>query len=81
MNREDSKCVATKSTAFKRVISTCSVIAWVMLASALCEAQLTTTGTIDGTVPTSPALQYPVPQSPLHKLTPILSLKPWRIHR
>ena len=50
VNREDSKCVATKSTAFKRVIATCSVIVWVMLASGLCQAQLSTTGTIDGTV-------------------------------
>jgi hypothetical protein len=51
MNQEDSKCVvAAKSTGLKRVIAICSVMAGMMLASTLCKAQLSTTGTIDGTV-------------------------------
>jgi hypothetical protein len=38
------------STAFKSFIAVCSMMLWLLLASPLCKAQLSTTGTINGTV-------------------------------
>jgi len=50
MSQTKSRPGATKSVLFKRLIATCSLTLCWVLSSELCRAQLSTTGTIDGTV-------------------------------
>ena len=50
MNQRKSGCFEITNTVLNGVIAVCSLILWLALASPLCKAQLTTTGTINGTV-------------------------------